>query len=683
MSQGAWRNLERQMLRLVSKHLQADDFDGGPKCSIGGYQVDAYGVFAKTALIFECKTGRRVNLKQVIDRLSAAKTIIRREIRRRHGKHIKYFRFVIVVGRTEDIAKHRRRQQKPKDIVVWTPKYFHSVKSLAKAINRRALPYILKELHFKDLREAMAMPRSKIRLPALRVKRTLNRRKESIYTFFAPARTLLDLGYVARLESSLPSAYQRLLNGSRLRAIEDYINVGNSFKNSVVVNLPDNVKFAKKSSAALTSSTQKVDVGLLEIPLIPASLWIIDGQHRIYGYNSTQKLDSPLSVIGVQFMTIFEQGKIFVDINKNQKPVDPNLLWDLYFHLAQNEYTGIISALVRDLTSNRHSKLYEKIYVPDVSQKARKDYKIYMANVCEAVVKQNLFQSALRYSSKTKLEDMPMNRIHDASALVYRRLNMLYGALHDLCSQLGHTTWWRRFFLSNNGISIMVRILKEFFNYKKTPTTQKDFRTFLKDPFASYFSLMTGRLDDILKNSSSEGGRESVAIDFLVQANNVHGDFAVDKLREARKITRQDLFFSTIGFFEKNMRRIIKEELSKLCADWWDQRIPPDVKQSAEAKWEQKEKIGEALNFLDFSDYPRILSHNWNDSFSAHYGKIKKDKNWLNLKFQELIALRNKYFHFHGSVTPSEQDTWHTRILIDDILRPFGIEAASLKANAA
>ena len=67
MSRGGWKNLERQMLRLVSKHLQADDFDGGPKCSIGGYQIDAYGVFAKTALIFECKTGRRVNLKQAVD----------------------------------------------------------------------------------------------------------------------------------------------------------------------------------------------------------------------------------------------------------------------------------------------------------------------------------------------------------------------------------------------------------------------------------------------------------------------------------------------------------------------------------------------------------------------------------------------------------------------------------------
>jgi DGQHR domain-containing protein len=681
MSQGAWKNLERQMLRLVSKHLQADDFDGGSKCSIGGYQIDAYGVFAKTALIFECKTGRRVNLKQAIDRLSAAKTTIRREIRHRHGKQIRYFRFVIVVGRTEDIAKHRRRM--PKDIVVWTPKYFHSVKSLAKAINRRALPYILKELHFKDLREAMAMPRAKIRLPALRIKRGSNQGNESIYSFFAPARTLLDLGYVARLESNLPSAYQRLLNGSRLKALGEYINGGNSFKNSVVVNLPDNVKFARKSSAALTSSTKKVDFGLLKIPVVPASLWIIDGQHRIYGYNSTDKLDAPLSVIGVQFMTTFEQGKIFVDINKNQKPVDPNLLWDLYFHLAPNEYTGIISALVRDLSCNRQSKLYEKIYVPEVSQKARKDYKIYMANVCEAVVKQNLLQSALRYSSKTRLEDMRIKRLREASGLVYDRLNRLYRALHDLCSQLGQASWWRRFFLSNNGISIMLRILKEFFNYKKAPTTQKAFRTFLKAPLASYFSVMTGRLDDLLKNSSSEGGRESVAIDLLIQTNNVHGDFAVDKLREARKITRQDLFFSTIGFFEKNMRRIIKEELSKLSAEWWDQRMPPNVKQPAEAKWEQKDKVGEPLNFLDFSDYPRILSHNWNDSFSVQYGKIKKDRNWLNLKFQELITLRNKYFHFHGSVTPSEQDTWHTRILIDDILRPFGIETASMKAIAA
>lgn len=677
MSQGEWKNLERQMLRLVSKDLQADDFGGGPKCSIGGYQIDAYGVFAKTALIFECKTGKRVNLKQAIDRLAAGKRTIQREIRLRHGKQIQYFRFIIVVGKADDIAKHRRRHAMPKDIVVWTPKYFHSVKSLAKAINRRALPYILNELHFKDLRQAMAMPRAKIQLPALRVKSGSKAHKESVYAFFAPARTFLDLGYVARLESNLPSAYQRLLNGSRLRSLEDYINVGNSFKNSVVVNLPDNVKFVRKSSASLMPSAQKVDIGLLKIPIVPASLWIIDGQHRIYGYNSTRKLDSPLSAIGVQFMSVFEQGKIFVDINKNQKPVDPNLLWDLYFHLTPNAHTGIISALVRDLSSIRHSILYEKIYVPEASQKARKDYKIYMANVCEAIVKQNLLQSALHYSSKTRLEDVPTKRLRKASALIYRRLNRLYRALRDLCSRLRKTIWWKRFFLSNNGISVVLRLLKEFFVYKNAPSTQRAFRTFLRAPFANYLSQMTGRLDDLLKNSSSEGGRESVAIDFLVQANNAHADFAVDKLKAARKIRRDDLFFKTIGFFERHMRRIIKEELRKLSADWWNQRIPDNVKEASEAKWEQKERSGEPLNFLDFSDYPRILSHNWSDSFSGHYGKIKKDKNWLNLKFQELTSLRNKYFHFHGSITPAEQDVWHTRILIDDILKPFGIKTES------
>jgi DGQHR domain-containing protein len=681
MSQRAWKNLERQMLRLVSKYLQADNSGGGPKCSIGGYQVDAYGVFAKTALVFECKTGRRVNLKQAVDRLIAGKAKIRKELRLRHGRHIEFFRFIIVVGSAEEIAKHHRRHSIPKDIVVWTPKYSHSVRSLAKAINRRAIPYILKELNCKDLRRAMAMPRAKLQLPALRVK---NRRTEgAIYTFFASARTLLDLGYVARLESNLPSAYQRLLNGSRLKALEDYINVGNSFKNSVVVNLPENVKFSKKSSTSHRLSRHKVDMGLLKIPVEPASLWIIDGQHRIYGYNSTQKLDSQLSVVGVQFMSVFEQGKTFVDINKNQKPVDPNLLWDLYFHLNPDEHTGVISALVRELSSNRHSVLYEKIYIPEVSQKARKDYKIYMANVCEAIAKQNVLQSALRFSSKTRLEDLSVKRLREASELVYRRLNRLYRAIHHLCSALGHIAWWRRFFLSNNGISIMLRFLKELLHYKKTPSTQKHFQAFLKDPLANYFSLMAGRLDEIQKNTSSEGGRESVAIDILVQANKAHGDFAVEKLKEARKITRDDLFFKAIGFFEKNLRRIIKEELSKLSADWWNQRMPSTVKEAAEGKWEQKGKTGEPVNFLDFSDYPRILSHNWSDSFSAPYGKIKKDKNWLNLKFQDLISLRNKYFHFHGSITPSEQDTWHTRILIDEILKPFGISTESMMLNAA
>jgi len=680
MPQLKWRQLERQLYRFVAKQLVAEHADGGPKCIIAGYQIDAYGVFAKTALIFECKTGRKVNLKQAIDRLAAGRNAIRREIQKRHGKKIKTFRFVVVVGNAGEIAKHARRSRTPKDIIIWKPKYFQAVRNLAQAINGRALPYILRELRIKDLRQALGMPRRALTVPALRILQGPNKKKGVVYSFFAPARAFLDYGYVARLESDMPDAYQRLLHGSRLHAIRDYIEAGNSFKNSVVISLPDKASFKRRAGIKMPQSKKKIELGVLSIPAEPASLWIIDGQHRIYGYSEVKNQSTPLAAIGIQHMSAFEQGKVFVDINKNQKPVDPNRLWDLYFHLTPQKATGIISGLVKDISSNRHSILYEKIYIPSSSQHARRDYKIYMANVCEAIVKQRMIQVALNYSTKTQLEDINSHALQKGAKLLYTRLNTLYQSLKRICKDLGQTKWWTRFFLSNNGISIMLRVLREILPYKNAGSTQKSHIALLKKPLSNYFSIMEGRLDEIIKVTSSEGGRESVAVAILIQINRLDKDFALDKLRDAKKIVADDLFYKTIGLFEKNVRSVIQTELRDLSHNWWEDHIPAAVKEAVDLKWEKKDRKGNRMDCLDMSDYMRIFSHNWNSCFAKHYSKIKKDKNWLNLKLQELTELRNKYFHFHGSIVPSERDTTRAILLVEDILNPFDVEKAVVAA---
>jgi DNA sulfur modification protein DndB len=676
MAQPKWKKLERQLYRFVSKQLGADHFDGGPKCIVAGYQIDAYGIFANTALVFECKTGRKVNLKHAIDRLAGGRSAIRKELQKLHGKNVKTFRFVVVVGNADEIAKHARRSRTPKDIITWTPKYFQSVRNLAKAINRRALPYILRELRIKNIRQALGMPRKPLTVPALRILQGANKRKGIIYSFFAPVRAFLDYGYVARLESDLPDAYQRLLHGSRLHAIRDYIESGNSFKNSVVISLPEKAKFKRRINTAMPGSKRKIEMGLLRIPPEPASLWIIDGQHRIYGYAEVKNQTVPLAAIGIQHMSVFEQGKVFVDINKNQKPVDPNRLWDLYFHLTPQEATGIISGLVKDISSDRHSMLHEKIYIPSASQRARRDYKIYMANVCEAIVKQRLIQIALNFAPKTQLEDINSTPLKRGAKRVHERLNTLYRSVKLICKELGHSKWWTRFFLSNNGISIMLRVLRELLPYKKAGSTQASYVAILKKPLSNYFSIMEARLDEMLKVTSSEGGRESIAVAILTHINALEKDFAVEKLRAARRIVADDLFYKTVGLFEKSVRQVIQTELRALSHNWWEDYIPLAVKDVVNQKWAKKDKQGDRMDCLDISDYMRIFSHNWKASFAGHYAKIKKDKNWLNLKLQELTELRNKYFHFHGSIVPSERDTTRLGLLVEDILSPFEVVKA-------
>ena|ERR1700746_1481368 len=120
-----WKKLEKRALRLVSKDLQANYSAGGPRCKLSGYQVDAYGIFGRVAIVFECKTtaaDRRININKAVDQLAGRRPAICRALQERHGRQLKYFRFVIIVGNASEIVPYTQRSRKPKDIYVWRPK---------------------------------------------------------------------------------------------------------------------------------------------------------------------------------------------------------------------------------------------------------------------------------------------------------------------------------------------------------------------------------------------------------------------------------------------------------------------------------------------------------------------------------------------------------------------------------
>jgi hypothetical protein len=190
--------------------------------------------------------------------LAGKRAAVVRHLRGLYGKQLKYIRFIIVVSNAENIARYNARRRKPRDIFVWNEKYFDAVEKLSRGINRRALPYILKELGVKDLRVVLDHRKKPERVPALRVEYNLANDRGALYSFFVSARTLADLGYVARLESGDPNAYQRLLNNSRLNGIRKYIEGAGVFKNSVVVNLPKDTTFKGRTQHNAVSSRLRI-----------------------------------------------------------------------------------------------------------------------------------------------------------------------------------------------------------------------------------------------------------------------------------------------------------------------------------------------------------------------------------------------------------------------------------------
>ncbi|WP_329841112.1 DGQHR domain-containing protein [Stenotrophomonas geniculata] len=150
------------------------------------------------------------------------------------------------------------------------------------------------------------------------------------YSFVSTPRQLLKISFVNHRTLDDPEGhptYQRLVQKSRLKSIASYILNGGIFPNNLLIN------FSKPPRFDITNKDTGTEVhfGTLYLPNTYKSAWIIDGQHRLYGYASLPDpyLDQRLVVVAFEGISKEDEAEMFVTINHEQKSVPKNLLDDL------------------------------------------------------------------------------------------------------------------------------------------------------------------------------------------------------------------------------------------------------------------------------------------------------------------------------------------------------------------
>ncbi len=112
--------------------------------------------------------------------------------------------------------------------------------------------------------------------------------------------------------------FQRLLDKRRARDIANYIDTG----------------FGTAPSAVILSAQPRARLHydrasqLLRFRNSPNAFLIIDGQHRIYGFNLARRAVR-VPVVVYNKLTRAQECQLFMDINTKQRPVPPELLLDI------------------------------------------------------------------------------------------------------------------------------------------------------------------------------------------------------------------------------------------------------------------------------------------------------------------------------------------------------------------
>jgi DGQHR domain-containing protein len=156
-----------------------------------------------------------------------------------------------------------------------------------------------------------------------------------------------------------------------LRNIGAFIKAGGYFPNNLLINFTRAVRFDKISC----DETADITYGQLYLPDRYRSAWIIDGQHRLYGFSPIKDvfLDQNIIVVAFENLPTAEEADLFVTINHEQKSVPKHLLDDLEGELkwgsdVPSERVGAIaSRLINCLNADVGEPFYNRITQQGIS----------------------------------------------------------------------------------------------------------------------------------------------------------------------------------------------------------------------------------------------------------------------------------------------------------------------------
>jgi len=145
-----------------------------------------------------------------------------------------------------------------------------------------------------------------------------------------------------------------------------------SFPTNLLINFNCECRFDQITEQSEGGSLK---FGWLYLPNRYKSAWIIDGQHRLYGFSDLDDkyLESTLFVIAFEKLDAQKAADLFITINHEQKSVPKGLLVTLqaYLKLGSSDpkeaITALASAIVRTMGNDPTSPFFGRIQTPDVT----------------------------------------------------------------------------------------------------------------------------------------------------------------------------------------------------------------------------------------------------------------------------------------------------------------------------
>lgn len=612
-------------------------------------QIDVLAVGDDAIFVVECKSAekpKKQSFQQDLIEISTYKKGMTESLQQIYGK-TKRVKFIFATRnyRIESDGDDAERM-KNNQIYHLDENAYNYLRNLVKSYQSSVI-YQFYGLMFKD----ELISDKPITIPAL--KGTMG--GKSYYLFSIEPNTLLKIGFVlhrTKVNDSMAPTYQRLLVPKRLKGITKFIDEGGFFPNSIILNFADPNELIKVSFDPIHKEEDSdAEFGLLNIPNAYGIAYIIDGQHRVYGYsNSHHKNDHTIPVVAFQNMESEEQLKLFMEINENQKSVSKNLRIDLEEDLfwtsprLDSRMKALRSSAIKMLSGQSGNVLFNKISIGEDQ-----------ADLSSVFFDKGLSQSGLIPKAKqTKwigdtdacLYDINETDVDKAMMESRKRIVQYLNACYEIAETHMDDATKETFLFSNRATFPFVTISGLLNSYLFTCGEINSFTTIKEriNKVTPYIVALCEGLNELpeeeityLTGAQGQGAEKKWLLSYQNVINKSFPDYFPEELHEWKEMRDQDI--QNEG---EQLKEDIRSFISTLVFDKLYEVYGNDYEKNvAKLKHDCEGKIFDAYGDNDDFD---IDDYNWKDWIEIPEYKAIIEKNYSNDIFSETfgIALTDK-----------------------------------------
>ncbi len=630
-------------------------------------QIDVFAADDETAIVVECKASevlRSRSLQKDLNETRGLQDAIRKSV---HAGLAGARRTVVFLYATRNIdwSEPDRARAIENQIAILRDQQLEYYRGLVKSVGRAAKYQLL-----ADLLEGRRIPGLNQKVSAARGRFGQNR----FYQFTIEPERLLKIAYISHRRTGVEesaSSYQRRFNPGQLKEIADHIRKQNGgiFPTNVVVNFRKDVNVRFDSSGP--SQDDETVFGTLYLPNQYHSAFLIDGQHRLYGFALTNLADKgKIPVLAFEGLETEEEVKMFVDINSKQRKVGRSLLDDLATVILapdagpKERLRHFHARIAQNLASDPLSPLYDLVVTEwGPPSQARP---INRPRLLTSIAASRLFGEV----AGGDFRPGPLYGNGDETSV--KRCTEFFMNLLGRIAKNSEIHWNRRnglggFLCTNNGIYAILRAVGDVIAYqcakqninepwRLRPSELVDTIWYLFEPAVQYFAESDeNRIMTDFRGDHGEGGYRISALLLMKLMNEAHPDFDPEELAQflkERTVGDVDRAKSLVNEVVDSTREIVFSVLDDAfesdVSEWWRLAVPTAIRGRAATRAEKDEEGGPPHEFLELSDFQKIAESNW-QTFDGVFAQSRSQRGRrAQLSWIERLGPLSKRFSQEG-----------------------------------